>query len=306
MDRHEWLERVAAIKQWAHDGRRAPHKPLLLLAAIGELQRTGSSALRFADAEERLKRLLTEFGPPGTGATPQYPFVRLQNDGLWQVDTEDGSTATENLGQLRSSGATGRLAPDFEAALVADSALGSLVARLLLDREWEDSLHEDICAAVGLDLDALEIDAVRQRVTELDPARPRRDPAFRQSVLVAYEYRCAMCGYDGLLGGEAVALEAAHVRWWSHQGPDTVDNGLCLCSLHHKLLDRGVIGVSDSYEVTVSRQFVARSEAGKRFVLDLVGRPLGEPQAGESLPERAHVAWHTDQVFKGPTRLAAG
>ena len=306
MDRGEWLERIGSMRQWHASGTRAPHKPLLILYALARLQRTGSSQVSFAEAEAPLKQLLVEYGPPGTRPTPQYPFVRLANDGLWEIRADDGSTPSDNVGQLRANGATGRFAPEFEAALTLDPGLCALVARLLLDREWADSLHADICSAVGLDLDSFEVDAAQVRTAALAVERRRRDPAFRPAVLVAYEYRCAMCGYDGWIDGESVGLDAAHVRWWAYDGPDTVGNGLCLCSLHHKLLDRGVIGVSAEHTVTVSKQFVGRSSTARDLVLDLVGRPLGAPQPGEPEPETAHVTWHTEQVFKAPTRESPG
>ncbi|MFD9131082.1 HNH endonuclease [Streptomyces bottropensis] len=31
------------------------------------------------------------------------------------------------------------------------------------------------------------------------------------------------------------------------RGPDDVDNGLPLCSLHHKLLDKAVLGIGDGH-----------------------------------------------------------
>jgi putative restriction endonuclease len=81
-----------------------------------------------------------------------------------------------------------------------------------------------------------------------------------------------------------VGLDAAHVRWWAFDGPDDVSNGLCLCAFHHKLLDRGVVGVTDDHTVAVSQHFVGRGPAADLLVLDLVGRPLFEPQAGQSPP----------------------
>ena len=304
-ERDEWLARVATIKQWRRDGMRAPHKPLLILYALAQLQRQGASAVRFADAEPALKEVLAEFGPPATRPTPQYPFVRLANDGLWTVDTDDGSEPGENVGQLRASGATGRFVPELEEALLADPGLAALVAHTVLDAEWQDSLHDDICQRVGLDLTGLEVAAARERVVELGERRRRRDPAFRVVVLTAYEYRCAMCGYDGRIGTEAVALEAAHVRWWTHDGPDDVANGLCLCSLHHKLLDRGVLGVTAEHTVAVSRNFVGHSETARRHVLDLAGRELLDPQPGLPTPADEHIGWHTTQVFRAPARRSA-
>jgi putative restriction endonuclease len=174
------------------------------------------------------------------------------------------------------------------------------VAHHLLDENFAESLHSDLCEAVNLDLEALEVEAVRTRAKEL--AR-RRDPAFRERILVAYEYRCAMCGYDGRLGAAAVALDAAHIRWWAFDGPDTVENALCLCSFHHKLLDRGVLGISDDRRVSVSAHFVGRGRAAEELVLRLVDEPLLAPQPGNPHPDPAHVGWHTREVFRPPVRM---
>ncbi len=183
----------------------------------------------------------------------------------------------------------------------ADARLLALAARHLLDTNFPESLHADICRVVGLDLEAVEVQAAQERMASLR----RRDPAFRDRVLVAYEYRCAMCGYDGRLGTEAVALDAAHVRWWAFDGPDTMENGICLCSMHHKLLDRGVVGISDDLTVAVSSRFIGRGRAAEILVLELLGQPLREPQRGQAQPEAAYVEWHRGQVFSGPARIPA-
>jgi putative restriction endonuclease len=39
------LEKLLALRQHHHDGQRSPHKPLLVLLALGQLAATGSSAL---------------------------------------------------------------------------------------------------------------------------------------------------------------------------------------------------------------------------------------------------------------------
>jgi putative restriction endonuclease len=297
----DWLERIGAIRQWVRQGERAPHKPLLLLYSLGRLQRTGSTEVRYSEAEPALAELLRNFGPPTRKTSPAYPFHHLQSDGLWTVTTASGDDPGSNVGQLKRTAATGGLVPDFEEALRADARLLALAARHLLDTNFPESLHADICRVVGLDLEAVEMQAAQERMASLR----RRDPAFRDRVLVAYEYRCAICGYDGRLGTEAVALDAAHVRWWAFDGPDTMENGLCLCSMHHKLLDRGVVGISDDLTVAVSSRFVGRGRAAEILVLGLLGHPLREPQHGQAQPEAAYVEWHREQVFSGPARIPA-
>ncbi|MEV6961330.1 phosphorothioated DNA-binding restriction endonuclease [Streptomyces sp. NPDC051207] len=289
----DWLERAASLRQWSRDGVRAPHKPLLLLYALGRFQADAEGELRYSAVEADLKQLLTEYGP-ARRTTPAYPFHHLASDEVWEVRTDrglgsPGTTVTE----LRASGATGRLAPDLRAALRREPSLLGRMARVLLDLHFPPSLHPDLCDAVGLELELAETDALTA------PEQRQRDRRMRELVLTAYEYQCAFCGYDGMM---PVALEAAHVRWWAYDGPDDVDNGLCLCSLHHKLFDKGVLGIGDSHRIMVSQHFVGRSPAARDHVISLAGRPLIGPQPGIRPVAATHRAWHTSQVFKGSPR----
>ena len=130
-----------------------------------------------------------------------------------------------------------------------------------------------------------------------DGERRRRDPRWRSRVLQAWDRQCAFCGYDGQVVGAAVGIDAAHVRWFAFGGPDTLENGLALCVLHHKLFDLGALGLDAALRVRVSSTFTARTEAG-RAVYDLHDREL-RPRPGTRLPDPAHIAWHVREVFKG-------
>ncbi len=270
----DWADRVTKLRRWTRGGERAAHKPLLLLYAPGHFQRNGDAPISFSQAEEHLSRLLKELGPPRR-TSPAYPFHHLTSDGLWTVSTTAGTGSPgASATALRSQHAAGRLAPDLAWSLSTQPQLLPQLAHIILDTNFEPSLHEDICAEVGLDLESAEIETVRR-----DPRR-RRDPEFRRSVVMAYEYRCAFCGYDGMLDGAVVGLDAAHVRWWTHGGPDQVGNGLCLCSIHHKLFDKGVVGVTDQRRITVSAQFVGRGQAAELLVVSLSNRDVSPPLKG--------------------------
>jgi putative restriction endonuclease len=293
----DWLERMAALRQWARNGVRAPHKPLLLLYALGRFQEDADAPLPYTAVEGDLQRLLSEYGPPRK-TTPAYPFHHLTSDGVWEVRTDRGpGSPGSGVRDLRESGATGRLIPELQAALRREPDLLGRIARLLLDLHFPPSLHGELCEAVGLDLEPAEAEL-------LAAVRRRRDPRMRELVLTAYEYRCAFCGYDGRIGAVPVGLEAAHVRWWAFGGPDQVENGLCLCSLHHKLFDKGVLGVGDDHRILVSQRFVGHSDAAREHVTALSGRPLVGPQPGASPVAAEHRDWHTRQVFHGEPRPA--
>jgi len=292
------LQRLLDLRLHQQDGRRSPHKPLLALVALGRLLSTGSSELPWSEAEHRLADLLAEFGRPSTTGRAQsaaYPFTRLRADGVWRLDVE---VPMDNVGPLKAAQPTGRFTDDIERELQRHPETALATARALVTSHFPESLVTDVLVAAGLDPERVFGGGA---VLPAPDAR-RRSAEWRIAVVEAWDRQCAFCGYDGQLGGAQVGLEAAHVRWWSFEGPDELDNGLALCALHHKLFDRGVLGLDDGSRLAVSAHFNARTPAG-RAVYELHGQVL-RPRPGTPLPAPQHVAWHSTEVFKG-TPLAA-
>jgi putative restriction endonuclease len=233
--RSETVSAFGGLKVWERAGVRAPHKPLLVLYALGRWA-TGEHAIQFADAAEPLKALLAEFGPSRRSYHPEYPFWYLRNDRIWEVSASEplgfrAGKAQPTAGELVRKDAVGSFTQKIQAALTSDPRLVIQIARDLLDAHFPTSIHEDILAAVGLN----------QCFGE--KSRRSRDPRFREAVLTAYGYQCAVCGLAVRLGPLSVALDAAHIHWHAAGGPDEVSNGLCLCVLHHKLFDLGAFTV---------------------------------------------------------------
>jgi putative restriction endonuclease len=78
-------------------------------------------------------------------------------------------------------------------------------------------------------------------------------------------------------------------------------NGLALCSLHHKLFDRGAFTLSDDREILVSE--LAQGESGlEDWLLRHHRRPARPPQRREDRPDPAHLRWHRREVFRGDAR----
>ena len=295
MQRQEFLEKLASLRMAPRGGgERYPHKPLLLLWLLGRMQQQGTSACTYEEAEKPVSRLLDDFGPPSIKRyRAAMPFVHLESD-LWQLSGDDGQALNDNRSALCRAHATGRLRPEVEDLLRRDPSLIAESARLLIDLNFTPTYLDPICAEVGLDLDAAEGAAWHGRA----PSRARRRPGFRSEVLHGWRNRCAMCGYDGALGRDPAGLDAAHVFWHSQGGPDDVDNGLALCSLHHVLFDLGALGLNTDLSVRVSPHYVARSELGERLVYHLEGKPLFDPAPRHPAPSSSHVEWHSKQVFK--------
>lgn len=136
--------------------------------------------------------------------------------------------------------------------------------------------------------------------------RRRRDPAFREKVLRAYEHRCCVCGFDLRIGNISAGLEAAHIQWFQAKGPDVEANGFALCALHHKIFDLGAFTVlPDSYTLVFS-QHVAMGEATRKALLTYHGAGIILPQSQSYYPDPRYLRWHEQEVFKKPGRELLG
>jgi putative restriction endonuclease len=190
------------------------------------------------------------------------------------------------VSDLRAAPVEGHFSPEIEAALTASPDLVNEVARSIVESQFPMSIAPDVLSAVGLDPDFVFAGARGAVVVDLE--RRRRDAGWRDRILTAWDRSCAFCGFDGRLGGGPVGIEAAHGRWC---------NGMALCALHHKLFDRGVLGLLDEGTVVVSSVYSASSAVG-RAVYELHELEL-KPRPGTMLPSPAHVEWHRSEVFKG-------
>ena len=124
---------------------------------------------------------------------------------------------------------------------------------------------------------------------------------FRNKILTAYEYRCSICSFDVRLGTTPLGLEAAHIKWHQAGGPDVESNGLALCSIHHKMFDRGAFTISKELEVIISEEvngFLGVDE----WLLNFHGKKMRSPVNPSYEPAFDYLSWHRKQVFHAPAR----
>jgi putative restriction endonuclease len=290
----EIIRRFRSLSVWSKGAQRAPHKPLLCLLAISKLFSAKGRLIPFEEIEPPLRKLLTEFGPPRQVCHPEYPFWALQNDeGIWEIRAKVPVRSPTNgypaCGSLVAANAEGGFREDIYTALKNNQALRARITANLLQAHFPETLHEDIILALGLSGTAEELKS------------NDRDPAFREKILSAYEYRCAICGFNVRIGHVVIALEAAHIKWHQAGGPDVHENGLALCSLHHKLFDRGAFTVDETHCALVSE----RAYGTEGFVEHL-GRfhrkPLLKANRECYSPKCDYTKWHMQQVFQTPAR----
>lgn len=281
---------------WERDGVRAPYKPLLLLYTLGRYAHGAPRLIEYERMDRDLVQLFREFGPPRTSYHTVYPFWYLRSDGVWEVPGTEAARVREGKSSeptkvwLKENHITGGLTEDLFEAIAADPDLSRDIATDLLQAHFAETLHDEILAAVGLDLAVGTI-----------AAPSVRDPHFRAKVLRAYERRCAVCEFDARLGDALVGLEAAHIKWHQAGGPARVSNGLALCSLHHKLFDRGAFTLTEDRRVEVSED-LSGSDTTEAWVTRFHGQALRSPGSPAHRPDPVFVQWHRREVFRSPGR----
>ena len=310
----EVLDAFENIRRAQRAGVYAPHKPLLILLALARVQHGEPRLVAFTDTDGPLKRLLSEFGPSSAAKSRHYPFWHLATDGggaLWELTgprelLKRAAGATPSLTELRKHGVKGGFPAGIDDALRHVPGLVQAVASRVLEAHFPLTLHADIVASVGLDLDGpRELrDVSPPTGHDKSTQRRRRDSGFRERVLRAYEYRCCVCGFDLRIGLTPAGLEAAHIQWHHVGGPDIEANGLSLCALHHKLFDLGAFTVEPSEHRVVFSQHAISGDRGMAGELRFHGRTIHPPQHADLLPAPEFLAWNLKNVFKAPARQA--
>lgn len=116
--------------------------------------------------------------------------------------------------------------------------------------------------------------SVRQRLHQV---------AFRERVMRAYAYQCAMCRLRHL-----ELLDAAHITPDTDpEGEPVISNGLALCKLHHAAFDSFFFAVRPDYSVEVRRSILTESD-GPMLVVGLQeihGKVIQLPQRRTDRPD---------------------
>ena len=212
---------------------------------------------------------------------------------IWLVKDKTGEVISKPPSRKAARDeSTGMLAPRFIAALKDPRSLNKIVNELL-NSEFPELQHKLILDKVDL----------RGHV---QPTPLPRDRNFTKQVRRAYEFRCSFCDFSAHLRDELVGLEAAHIQMHAKDGPDTVSNGILLCSQHHELFDAGALGLSvvrGEHRILVSQDLQANM--GSRDLVSLSGQKIRLPQGGYEPPGKEHIAWHYNYLFKQPERQLA-
>src|SRR5512147_1135772 len=196
--------------------RKAPHKPLLLLAVL-DLVHRGVITTPFIAVSGDLVELNELFNlywrriiPLGQTSSIAFPFSRLAREPFWELVPLPGKTITDavinntsSVSYLRKYALGAKLDDGLFRVMQSGEGREALREALLLSCFSEEAAaqlrEQSVINREAFDYSrVLEEQAhlpLVKEIVEADSYRPTaRDQAFRRVVTAAYDHRCALCG----------------------------------------------------------------------------------------------------------------
>jgi len=117
---------------------------------------------------------------------------------------------------------------------------------------------------------------------------------FRTMVLTNYDEKCALCSLNNIS-----LLVASHIMPWSKSSENRLNpkNGLCLCAIHDRAFDSGLISFDDNLVVLLSKEV---KKIDKKPFDDYFGQfinnELNMPK--KFYPSSEFLAFHREHIFR--------
>jgi putative restriction endonuclease len=293
--------------------KRAPHKPILLLAVL-DLVARDVIVSSFIDVTGDLVELNDLFNlywrrvvPLGQTSSIAFPFSRLHNEPFWKLVPLPGKEITPasvnnvtTVSQLRMVALGGCMDEDLFQYMqepACRNALREVLLKSCFSEEGRAVLEEQ--ASINAEAFSYSEELGQKahlplvnEIIETAKYRPAaRAEGFRRSVIKAYDHRCSLCGVRIITPEGHTVVDAAHIVPWSKSQNDDIRNGMALCKLCHWAFDEGMMGVSNNYDVITSVQ-IASVPNVPGFLLTLTGRGIISPQDRELWPAQQYLAEH--------------
>lgn len=293
--------------------RKAPHKPILLMAVF-DLVAKGVITTPVVDVTGDLVELNDLFNlywrrvvPVGQTSSIAFPFSRLHNEPFWKLVAKPGHAVsdaviakTSTVSYLRTYALGAHIDEQLFVIMQTESGRTALREALLqscFSAEAQQALREQTAVNQGaFDYERLLEQQAHQplvkEVLEASSYKPAvRDQAFRKVVTTAYDHRCALCGIRIVTPEGHTVVEAAHIVPWSESRNDDIRNGMALCRLCHWGFDEGMLGVSTNYQVITSASIgLAPNFAGP--LQTLTGRSIIQPEDTALRPAQEYLGKH--------------
>ena len=288
----------------------APHKPVLLLSILDEIDRGHITENEITLSVELVAAFRENWQvlpmPPGSWLERIWnPFRYLLQDGFWELVKGGTFLTGKEVGQSNSVNDMRKRA-DY-ASFTPDlwELLQDKTARLALRQHLLQVYFGITPLEVQPYVPADPLEAQLQKLIKEAQSKPRpkkiketandteyyvRHALFPQIIRAVYDDTCAVCGLFARIPKTSI-VEAAHIKRFADFHDDHPSNGLALCKGHHWGFDAGSFTLADDYTVIVSTHLAS----APGYIIS--GSPIRLPSSSTCYPDPVSLAYHREKTF---------
>jgi len=294
-------------------GRKSTLKPILLLSIIDLIEQGIIRENRIYVSDELIKTFEKYWDilcpSHRHGYRPfYYPFWHLEGDKFWHKTLKSGFNGSKpgTNNELREAVEYASWDKELFDLLQNQNSRTELIDTLIA--EWFSSNRDNRGDILQVNQDLIEL---AEKEVEISANRPNfereprfylrkspvRNAIFRQAVVKAYDYRCALCRLKVMRTLTQKIVDGSHIKPFSQFYDDQVDNGISLCKNHHWAFDQGWFAIDDNYRIIVANDLKEESP-NARCMKDFHSETILLPTSDRDLPRLESLQWHPLNVFR--------
>ena len=288
----------------------APHKPMLLLSILSEIDRGHISENKIYLTDELVATFLENWDvlpkPQGTWRRKIWiPFRYLMGNKFWKLVKNGVELSAKEVDEPNSVNDMRRradyavFAPDLW-ELLHDSTARTILKQHLLQVYFGIS-PEQVQPIIPADpLQAQLEKLIKEAQSEPRPKKVKeaaddakyhmRHALFPQIIRSVYDDSCSVCGLFARTAKRSI-IESAHIKPFANFHDDHPSNGIALCRDHHWGFDAGGFSITDDYTVIVSSHL----QHLPGYITP--NAPIRLPSAKNCYPDLTALADHREKTF---------
>ena len=289
----------------------APHKPILLLAVLVEIER-GGVPTNLIELTPELTAAFRAYWrvlvPEGTWQEKiANPFRFMVQEGFWELVKNGVPVSTQSLGMNPS---IRQLTTEVDGAVLASDLWelvqdrGNIIAlRTFLLKQYFGVGVTDVQPAlpanpIDYEIEKLKAEAQSKfrsgkvRETSDETGYYVRHSLFPRVVKSLYNDSCAVCALNVRTDTGSGLVDAAHIMPFAEFHNDDPRNGIAFCKNHHWGFDAGWFSATDDYKILISPHL---QNALTYLTADV---PLLLPAQTEYAPAPDALTWHRKNIYK--------
>ena len=273
---------------------KAPHKPILLLALIQEIEEgriTDNRVFITPELIASFREIWSRLVEGHWDCKFFLPFYHLSNDKpkFWFLNLEPGAAlmltsaySPKSITALKD-GVRYAYFADWLWELLQNADKRETLRKQLLEYYFPNKVlrTEEIQRSTHTYLEQLELDFELNIAADKLPEsyriieREARCAIFKSRIPQIYNFTCAVSRQRITTTGDVQMVDACHIRPWSKTKDDSIQNGIALSPTIHRAFDRGIIRINTDYSIAISEDitenedspFSLKQFAGKHILL---------------------------------------